>query len=378
MTSTLRPASGAADPIGDRTTPRTIDARVERLNRVSRQRFVDPDDELRGSVGDGQLIADELLTILVTGIRLDAEQRRRLSREEVAAMFDSGIRFEAVLEAGFAMRVAYASDVTDPRITYLLHEMGEETRHQRLFQRVIAQIGPTAPDVLAGSRILRQVDKVFTRWIVEHPPLLFVMVLAGEEIPDLLQRLASEHPATDPFLVEVNRYHRQEEARHLSFARSVLPEVWADAAPQERAAVHRLAPFAITQLFDLLVQPGVYATVGLDPFATWRAVRASPERIDLRRRATRPVLDALLAGGGRTGTGSTGLAGPLWRRSSRGRRDLSRCCCDGRRTADGEVGTFGPVDRERTADRVVVVATIGDGAWTQRSVATQRSATRPA
>ncbi len=151
--------------------------------------------------------------------------------------------------------------------------------------------------MLAGSRILRQVDKVFTRWIIEHPPLLFVMVLAGEEIPDLLQRLASEHPGTDPFLVEVNRYHRQEEARHLSFARSVLPEVWADAAPQERAAVHRLAPFAITQLFDLLVQPGVYGTVGLDPFATWRAVRASSERIDLRRRATRPVLGALLAAG---------------------------------------------------------------------------------
>ena len=318
MTSTLRPTPGAADPIGDRTTQRTIDARVERLNRVSQQRFVDPDDDLPGSVGDGQLIADELLTIHGTGIRLDAEQRRRLSREEVAAMFDSGIRFEAVLEAGFALRVAYASDVTDPRITYLLHEMGEETRHQRLFQRVIAQIGPTAPDVLAGSRILRQVDTVFTRWIIEHPPLLFVMVLAGEEIPDLLQRLASEHPGTDPFLVEVNRYHRQEEARHLSFARSVLPEVWADAAPQERffffffpvvlrlwadaapherAAVHRLAPFAITQLFDLLVQPGVYATVGLDPFATWRTVRASPERIELRRRATRPVLDALLAAG---------------------------------------------------------------------------------
>lgn len=300
------------------TTARTasapsVTARIERLNRVSGQRFVDPDRDLPGSVGAGQLLPDELLTLHGTGIRLDAGQRCRLSREEVAAMFDAGIRFEAVLEAGFATRVARASDLTDPRVTYLLHEMGEETRHQRLFQRVISQIGPTAPDVLAASRVLRRVDRVVTRRIVEHPPLLFVMVLAGEEIPDLLQRLASEHPDTDPFLAEVNRYHRQEEARHLSFARAELPDVWAEAAPHERAVVHRLAPFAITQLFDLLVQPGVYSTVGLDPFATWRIVRGCPERVHLRRRATRPVLAALLDAGviepGQVPRGWRGLCG---------------------------------------------------------------------
>lgn len=291
----MTPAVGAAT--AGAAAADDVAVRVERLNRVSQRRVVDPDVELPGSVGPGQLVPDELLTVHGTGIVLDAEQRRTLSREEVAAMLDAGIRFEAVLEAGFALRVARAEDLTDPRITYLLHEMGEETRHQRLFQRVIDQIGPRAPDVLGDSRVLRTVDRVFTRWIVEHPPLLFVMVLAGEEIPDLLQRLAAEHPETDPFLAEVNRHHRQEEARHLSFARGVLGEVWAEAAPHERAAVHRLAPFAITQLFDLLVQPGVYATVGLDPMPTWRRVRSTPERVELRRRATRPVLDALLDAG---------------------------------------------------------------------------------
>ena len=50
-------------------------------------------------------------------------------------------------------------------------------------------------------------------------------MLAGEEIPDLMQKLASEHPETDPLLAEVNRYHRQEEARHLAFARMRLPEL---------------------------------------------------------------------------------------------------------------------------------------------------------
>jgi len=32
-------------------------------------------------------------------------------------------------------------DLTDPRVTYLLHEMGEETRHLRLFVRLLLVLG---------------------------------------------------------------------------------------------------------------------------------------------------------------------------------------------------------------------------------------------
>ena len=71
------------------------------------------------------------------GLDLAPEQRRDPSREEVAPILDAGIRFEATLEAGFAIQIARTTSMTDPRITYLLHEMGEETRHQRLFQRVL-------------------------------------------------------------------------------------------------------------------------------------------------------------------------------------------------------------------------------------------------
>jgi hypothetical protein len=275
----------------------TTTDRVERLNRVSERRVIDPDRDLPGSIGDGQLVPDELLSIHGTGIQLDAAQRRLLSREEVASMFDAGIRFEAVLEAGFALQVARARDLTDPSVTYLLHEMGEETRHQRLFQRVIGQIGPVARNPLAEHPVLTRLDRFGTGWVTEHPALLYVMVLAGEEIPDLLQQMASEHPETDPFLAEVNRYHRQEEARHLSFARAVLPEMWQRSSRVERAVVHRVAPLGITAMFDTLVHPGVYETVGLDGWATWQRVRATPERLAVRHRATREVLAALLDAG---------------------------------------------------------------------------------
>ncbi|QXC59631.1 diiron oxygenase [Aquihabitans sp. G128] len=271
--------------------------RVERLNRISVKRVIEPDADLPGSVGDGQLLPDELLSVHGLGLPLTAEQRRTLSREEVASILDNGIRFEATLEAGFGLQVCRAGDITDPRVTYLLHEMGEETRHQRMFQRVIGQIEPQARNPLAGHWLMARIERFGTLWIVDHAALLYVMVLAGEEIPDLLQKLASEHPDTDPFLASVNRYHRQEEARHLAFARTMLPEVWAAASKVDRFQVHHVAPKLIAQMYAFLVHPGVYEQVGLDGWATWKAANKTPERLGLLRDATRPVLDALLEAG---------------------------------------------------------------------------------
>ena len=178
-------------------------------------------------------------------IDLTAEQKATLSREEVGSITSAGIRFEAVLEAGLAMQVVTAPDLTDPRITYILHEIGEETRHQRLFIRLLEQIRPDGRQPVATSGRCPSSSGRVMRWITRLPALLYTLILGGEEIPDLFQKLASEHPDTDPFMREVNRYHRQEEARHLSFARSVLPEVWADAGPVDRIAVRRVAPLVI-------------------------------------------------------------------------------------------------------------------------------------
>jgi hypothetical protein len=127
--------------------------------------------------------------------------------------------------------------------------------------------------------------------------MLLVMTLAGEEIPDLLQKLAADHPDTDPMLAALNRYHRQEEARHLSFARAVLPETWARAGAVERAAVRHVAPILIGMLWQGFVHPGVYEAAGLAPWPTWKAVQRLPRRVELRQRATRPVLAALLDAG---------------------------------------------------------------------------------
>lgn len=294
------------------------DERVRRLNNASLRRVIEPDADMPGAVGPGAVLPRELLS--VAGVELDGrpieltdEQWATLSREELASILDNGIRFEAVLIAGFGLMVAWSRNLTDPRTHYALHEIGEETRHSRMFARVVEQLAPTAKNPLANP-VLRALDRFLMPRVVTRKALFCVMVLTGEEAPDLLQKRTSEHPDTDPFVREVNRYHRQEEARHLAFGRMLLGEVWHDAGPIERMVVRRIAPSIMGSMFDGLVHPGVYETVGLPGWKTWKAVRTSEARRAMKAEAFRPVLATLQNVGA---FGASGRVPKAWQKACR-------------------------------------------------------------
>ncbi|MBA3302762.1 MAG: diiron oxygenase [Acidimicrobiia bacterium] len=268
--------------------------RVERLSTASVRRVLEPEEMFDwDTLGTGRLLPDSLLSVADLDLGLDAAAKAKLSREEVASMLSTGVRFEAALMAGFSLQIADADDLADPRITYMLHELGEETRHSRAFVRLLDEIDPTAVDPFRKGLIGKVASRMM-RFTINAPALLCVFVLAGEEIPDLLQKRATEHPDTDPLLSAVNRYHRQEEARHLAFARTVLGEMWERAGAIERKRILHFAPIGIGQLFSAFVHPGVYETVGLPGMATWRAVNATPQRTALKHAAARPVLQAMI------------------------------------------------------------------------------------
>jgi hypothetical protein len=278
------------------TIERTAEGRIDRLSTASVRKVLEPEELFEwGSLGEEQVIGDELLSVSGLGLDLTAEQKTRLSREEVAARLRMGIRFEAVLNAGFSLQIA-DMDARDPRVTYMLHEIGEETRHQRAFIRLVEQLEPTALNPFERA-VPSWIIRTGIRQFVKMPAMLMVLVLAGEEIPDLLQKLASEHPDTEPLLAAVNRYHRQEEARHLSFARMTMPELWERAGRLERLAIRYVAPRIIGNLFATFVHPGVYRTVGLPGWRTWWRVNRTPPRVALRHAATRNILRALLDAG---------------------------------------------------------------------------------
>ncbi len=270
--------------------------RIERLSAISARRVLEPDETVPGQIGEGQIIPDELLSIRDLGLSLTPGQRRVLAREEIAAVTEEGIRFESILCAGFSREIQREPDLTDPWVTYALHELGEETRHSRLFVRLLGQLRPVAINPY-NHGVQGFVKGHVLAFILKRPSLFYVMVLAGEEIPDLLQKRTLEHPDTDPFLAQVNRYHRQEEARHLAFARLRLPEIWARAPRRHRFAVRHIAPAIIRSQLRGLLHPGVYRAAGLPGWKTALAVYQSPYAVDLRQQATRPILATLLEAG---------------------------------------------------------------------------------
>ena len=275
------------------------DVRIERLNTASARRVIEPDVEIPGrprTLAEGPVLPRELLSIHGLGIELTDEQAAVLAREELASFTNMGLRFEAVLMAGFCLQLSVAPDLTDPRAVYSLHEVGEETRHSRLFSRMLSELAPTAVNPL-DKPIFRALQMWAQSHIIKRPALLDVLILAGEEIPDLFQKRAAEHPDTDPFVKAVSKYHRQEEARHLAFARITVAEHWARASRLERFLVRRVAPLVVADMFRMTVHPGVYATVGLPSWDTWKKVNASPPRLAFRYEACGGVLKALLEAG---------------------------------------------------------------------------------
>jgi hypothetical protein len=292
-TTLTEPRRPAATPTA--APARSVEERIDRLSTASLKRIIEPDVDVPGEIGDGQVLPDELLTLAnVPELfeRLTDEKKKVLAREEFASIVDTGVRFESVLMVGFSFDIVSKPDLTDPRVTYLLHEMGEETRHSRLFVRLLEQVKPTAKNPING-RVARIAQHVLMPFLTAMPSLFCLLVLSGEEVPDLLQKLASEHPDTDPMIKAVSKYHRQEEARHLAFARMIFPEQWAAAGPFERFLVRHLSSHIAIAMFDTIVHPGVYATVGLPTWQTWKAVNRSPGRTAMRHRALRPLFNAL-------------------------------------------------------------------------------------
>ena len=277
-------------------TAAAVTQKVSRLNEASIKRVIEPDEEVAGQVGEGMALPAELLSVADLALELSAEDWVKLSREELASIAGGGIRFEALLMAHFGYQVAWLPNLVDPRVTYIFHEIGEETRHSRLFLRLLEQLSPTARNPFTRG-VLARADRVMTRFALRRPAFFMVMVLTGEEGPDLLQKLAADHAETDPFVRALSRYHRMEEARHLSYGRLVLPELWSSASRFERGLIRWLGPVAMRGMFDTLVHPGVYETVGLPGWKTWSRVRKTPSRVQLRAQAFRPILRHLVEAG---------------------------------------------------------------------------------
>lgn len=197
------------------------------------------------------------------------DQRVELTRHEVASIASTGIWFENILTR-MLNRQLYHLPPTDPHVQFALIEIADECRHSRMFARMVDTLEVDAyqpPGWLrwAGSAFASLADE-----LTAHAGALYV-----EQLLDTLQREAADDGRVQPLVRAVSRVHVTEESRHMRFAGDELRR--AAAGPRrKRLAAQVLLP-AVCHLSSVaLIDPRVYADVGLDVDEAARQAAANP------------------------------------------------------------------------------------------------------
>jgi P-aminobenzoate N-oxygenase AurF len=273
---------------------------ADRLMRSSARLSFNPDTAIDWAAPvdiDRYAAPPERLSLYRTPLwdRLSEQQRRELSRQEVASIASAGIWFEAILMQMLIRRV-YDRDPSTSRVQYAYTEVGDECRHSVMFARLIGKLTGSRyrPDRLA--RVLGKVLKT-----TSDGPVTFAATLFVEELLDQMQREALADDRLEPLTRAVSRIHVTEEARHMAYARAELVAVWDRRSWPSRALCRWVLAFTAYIATTRLIDPGCYSAVGLDPRAARRAARANPywraSTTWFARRAVATFAEAGLIGG---------------------------------------------------------------------------------
>jgi hypothetical protein len=248
---------------------------ADRLLRSTALRSYDPELEIDWSAplvdGLGYL-PEERCSLYGTPLwrSLSPRQRLELGKHEAASVASVGIWLEFLL-LRMLTKLAYNDDPTSRHVQYALAEIADECRHSTMFARMIERMAVPA----YGPR----------RWIfgrgkllpfLAHGPAMWGAVLIGEEVIDRFQREMVGDENIQPLMRMVNRIHIVEEARHIGFARAELVRT-AAAVPRWELPYHRLLLAHIAYIVcRSLINPAVYAAVGLDPRDARRIAVTNP------------------------------------------------------------------------------------------------------
>jgi hypothetical protein len=201
---------------------------------------------------------------------LDEERRIELSRHEVASIASVGMWFEMILLHLMA-RELYSEDPRTPRTHYALTELGDECRHSIMFGKAIAKC-----DVPAYGPVprVRRLGRVFKS--IASGAGAYSSILVAEELLDRWQRELMKDERVQPLIRMVSRVHVLEEARHMTFAREEVARAVPGLSKPALAWHRHLAAQSSFMVARTLVNPRVYAAVGLDPREARRQALGNP------------------------------------------------------------------------------------------------------
>ena len=204
--------------------------------------------------------------------QLTEEQRKELSRQEAASIALSGIWFEAILMQ-MLIRYSYHRDPTTSHIQYAYTEIADECRHSVMFARLVRKLDARHYRLDPLAHACGWLLKTFS-----NAPLTFAAALFVEELLDQGQREVMNDETLEPLMRAVCRIHVTEEARHMRYAREELVRIM-PAQPWIARSVSRMVLAVVAALSaDRLINPAVYARVGLDPKEAKRVARRNPYR----------------------------------------------------------------------------------------------------
>ncbi len=226
---------------------------------------------------------------------LTEEQRVTLTIHEYCSISGVGIWFECLLMQ-LVLKDIYGEDPAQPHVQWALTEIADECRHSVMFARTAEKFG--APSYQPPPGILRLGKAFVARF---DGPAAYAAILVAEEILDIFQRDLMKDERVQPLTRATSQIHVVEEARHMRFAREEIarrtPELSSWQLRRHRAGVASVAAIVA----DNLVQPEVYASVGLDPKEAKAAARANTHYGDKLRDASTGLVtflrDAGLSGG---------------------------------------------------------------------------------
>jgi hypothetical protein len=262
--------------------PKDRDVTAERLLDSSMRNSYDPDVDVDWDAplveGKG-FLPEERVSLYGTALweRLTPEQRLELAKHEIGSITSVGLWTEIVLMQLLA-RYAADLDPRSPHTHYALTEIGDETRHAIMFGKGIARLGLPA---YGPPRAVRIPAKLFGAAI--GGPAMFASVLVVEETTDRLQRSMLDDEQIQPMIRMINRIHVVEEARHVRYAREELVRGLSRLsrpALELHRTVTALVAYAVV---NVMVHPGVYAAVGLNPREARAAALANPHHHESRR-----------------------------------------------------------------------------------------------
>ncbi|MFI5532097.1 diiron oxygenase [Kitasatospora sp. NPDC051853] len=199
---------------------------------------------------------------------LSEEQRIELSKHEVASVASLGIWFEEILMQ-MLLRHAFDRDPTSAHVQYALTEIADECRHSVMFARMISWMGVPA---YGPGRLSHELGRIF-KAISTHSQT-FGGTMYVEEILDAFQRELMNDESLQPLTRQVSRIHVIEESRHITYAREEL--VRTRVGPLRRCYEQLLIGLIVHRSTSGLINPRLYAAVGIDPKAGRAAARHNP------------------------------------------------------------------------------------------------------